>query len=397
MPRVLAVFVIAQIIGWGTTIYLPAVLVDRLTEDVRIPPELVFSAVSIMLLTSAALAPAVGRAFDRHGTRRFLPWGSVMLGVGLTQVAAAEGYLRYAFGWALMGAGMALCLSMAMSTTYTALYGVQARRYITLSTFFTGVTATIFMPLTEYLATRYGWRTMLYGYAALNIGIAAPLYIWGIPWRRTLARLAADDAELSRHAPPLVPPHLARNALVLLAIAFALNNMVAWGTHQQMVELFKDGGFSAAMAVFIVGLKGPAQVAGRLGDLAFGQRLTPMAVTRAALAMMLAALLLLLVAPFSLATALVFVLLWGISDGVMTIMRSALALQLFGRDGYGTMMGRLLTPLQLASALAPILFASLMARAGGTAMLAFAASASLISLVALLGLVRLITTAPASR
>jgi predicted MFS family arabinose efflux permease len=127
----------------------------------------------------------------------------------------------------------------------------------------------------------------------------------------------------------------------------------------------------------------------------FGHRLTPLTVTRGALALMLAALLLLLFLPFGLATALLFVLLWGVSDGVMTIMRSALALQLFGRTGYGTIMGRLMTPMQLASALAPILFASLMARAGGTAMLAFAAAASFVSFAAIMALGRLIASAPA--
>ena len=63
-------------------------------------------------------------------------------------------------------------------------------------------------------------------------------------------------------------------------------------------------------------------------------------------------------------TALAFTLLFGVSNGLVTIMRGAVPLALFGPKGYGEVLGILATPYLLLAALAPAAFAMVVERYG---------------------------------
>ena len=54
------------------------------------------------------------------------------------------------------------------------------------------------------------------------------------------------------------------------------------------------------------------------------------------------------------AAALAFAVLYGWSNGVMTIVRGTVPAQLFGRRNYGTLLGRLALPAFFAKAIAPV-------------------------------------------
>ena len=59
-----------------------------------------------------------------------------------------------------------------------------------------------------------------------------------------------------------------------------------------------------------------------------------------------------------------FTLLMGASQGVITIVRGALPLALFGAAGYGTVLGILATPILIVNAASPTLFAMIVDRWG---------------------------------
>ena len=80
-----------------------------------------------------------------------------------------------------------------------------------------------------------------------------------------------------------------------------------------------------------------------------------------------------------LALALLFTLLMGASQGVISIVRGAVPLALFGPTGYGAVLGVLATPIVLVNAAAPTLFSLIVDRWGWnvaeTALLACASAA----------------------
>jgi MFS family permease len=78
-----------------------------------------------------------------------------------------------------------------------------------------------------------------------------------------------------------------------------------------------------------------------------------------------------------------FTLLMGASQGVVTIVRGAVPLALFGPQGYGAVLGLLATPILIVNAASPTLFALIVDHWGwpvGQVVLAVAAAASWIAI-----------------
>jgi len=82
-------------------------------------------------------------------------------------------------------------------------------------------------------------------------------------------------------------------------------------------------------------------------------------------------------------TALAFTLLFGVANGLMTIVRGAVPLALFGPKGYGAVLGILATPYLLLAALSPAAFAFVVERWGYEAGEAIMLGAGLVSFLAM--------------
>ncbi|MFC7690641.1 hypothetical protein ACFQY5_14730 [Paeniroseomonas aquatica] len=81
-----------------------------------------------------------------------------------------------------------------------------------------------------------------------------------------------------------------------------------------------------------------------------------------------------------------FVLLYGASNGILTISRGAVPLALFGPRGYPVLMGRLALPILLAQAAAPAVTAPLVAGLPAVAVLGLAGLLAAAALACLLPL-----------
>ena len=123
----------------------------------------------------------------------------------------------------------------------------------------------------------------------------------------------------------------------VLAYVFAATWFVSTSMATHLPQLLQAAGATLAVAVGAGALVGPAQVAGRLLEFGLLRRVHPLLSARlAALAHPLGAATLLVVgAP----AALVFALLHGAGNGIMTIAKGTLPLALFGHQGYGARQG----------------------------------------------------------
>ena len=100
---------------------------------------------------------------------------------------------------------------------------------------------------------------------------------------------------------------------------------------------------------------GPMQVAGRIMEFTFSHRMRQLAVGTLAFVLMALAV---VVLPFVHGTwimALAFALLYGWSNGVMTIVRGTVPAELFGQRDYGALLGRLARPQFMLKAVAPVI------------------------------------------
>ena len=164
-----------------------------------------------------------------------------------------------------------------------------------------------------------------------------------------------------------------------MAAAFAAYAFVPSGLSAHLLAIFGRSGIDAATVVAIGALFGPAQVAARIGELVFARNVHPLMVARFAVAMLLAAFALLALFGFSVPVAAVFMVMFGMANGLITIARGAVPLALFGAAGYGALMGRIAGPFLTMQAIAPLVLAFIAERTSDPVVLAAVAGLALIA------------------
>jgi predicted MFS family arabinose efflux permease len=359
-PRVvISALGMTQILAWGSSYYLPAVLAKPIAADTGWPLSLVAAGLSLGLLASGLASPRVGRAIDRFGGRPVLALSSALIAGGQILLALAYSPIVYFAAWLVMGVGMGAGLYDAAFSTLGRLYGDSARRAITSLTLWGGFASTVCWPLSAYLVETLGWRGACLVYAALQIGVSLPLHLTLIPW----VRPAVADHGAMR--PSGSVDHRRRSTLLLLGAVLVLTAVITSVISVHLLNILQGRGMDLAAAVALGVLIGPAQVASRVIEMTVGVRFHPIWTMIAAISLMGAGLLLLWLAVPFVAGVLV---LYGLGNGIYSIARGTLPLALFGKDGYATLMGRLARPAQIASALSPSLGAFLL-DAGGTALI----------------------------
>jgi MFS family permease len=374
---------ITQMTAWGTTYYLPSVFSEAFQRDLGLSATLVFSGVAIMLITSALLAWPVGRLMERSGAGRFMPAGSLVLSLGLLTLSAAGGFWGYALAWLLFGIGMSLAMSNAMLSALAQIAGGEARRSMVLVMLFGALAATVFWPLSLWLEQQIGWRAACLAYAGLHALLCAPLHAVVLVKATAAGRRRDLDAD---EQPALIPPDKRRQAAVLVVIAVSGNGFVSWGLDLHLIAILKEFGLSAGLAVALAAWKGPANMASRLLDILLAGRITPMTSALAGGLLMPLGLLLPILWTGGVPAGALFISVFGLGTGLMTIARAMLPLTLLGAQGYAVTMGRFTLPTQIIYALSPMTYGFFLDRLGLAGTLWIALAASLVSCAALIRL-----------
>jgi hypothetical protein len=364
LPLLVSGLGIAQIVSWGSLYYPISVLGESMQRDIGVSSTVLFAAFTLSLLISGLAAPTVGRLMEVHGARTVLCAGS-LLGMGaLLLLARASGPASLFMGALVAGLAMAACLYDAAFMALNQLAGDAYRRSVTGLTLFGGFASTVSWPLSQFLLGAVGWRETLLIYACLQLLLCLPLHALLLPAR-------AQKVMVAPGADP--PPMMLPNTL-WLATAFALASFVLSVLSVHLINLFRLAGLEAGSAVFIATLVGPMQVLGRLLELGAGGRLRAVHVGSVAFASMVMALAGLFLLHGASPLAFVVAGLYGISNGLMTIVRGVVPAELYGRRNYGVLLGRLARPAFVARALAPFAFPLALAGFGtGGAVLALGA------------------------
>jgi hypothetical protein len=377
---------ITQIIGWGTTFSSLTMFGSTIGVDLKLSREVVFGGITMMLLVSALLAPRVGRMVDAKGARPIMIAGSAMAGLAMAALAFAQGVATYLLAWVLVGIAMPMMLSNTALVGLVQIVGSDARRAITGLMLLSGLTGTLFLPLNALLLQSIGWRNAYLCFALLHLLICVPVHAMVLR-RRDLDPMGTPRGG-SGTIEGMLPPDKRRAAFIMLTIWSCTEGLITWGLYMQIIDVFKGLGLSAAAAIGVWAMVGPSQASARFGELLFGGRYSIL--TTAVLSAVLTTGSFLIILPFSTSVIVAgaFSICLGLGHGFFAIARNTLPLMLFGAREYGTYMGRLMLPQNIANAAAPIVFAVAIARFDSSTALWLAGAAAFSGLVAVVLLVR---------
>jgi MFS family permease len=375
LNRALLVLSVTQIIAWGTMFYAIALWGPRIARETGWSDLVIYGGYSLALVGTGLWSPFFGRLLDRYGGRFTMTIGSLIGAAGLALLASARHEIVYAAAWAIIGCAMAASLYDPAFATLSRISGdapARTRRAISFLTLPGGFASTVFWPLTLFLLQSYDWRETAWMYAAFLLFICAPLHRFGLPGPLEHEPPPAPEkhaSETLQEKPPLTEKGARRTAFILFALVIAAHGFPTSALSVHVVSLLALLGLTEGQAVAAAALVGPAQVGARIMELLFGRRLSAIGLGLVATALLPVAFLILLSVTVSPGAALIYGVVYGASNGLVTIARGIVALSLFGREGYGRTLGLLAAPALAIKAAAPPVFALGLASLGPQAML----------------------------
>ncbi len=347
---------LAQLISWGSIFYTFALLMEPVERELGLSRAQSSLAFSLALLAEGLLAYPVGRWIDRGHERRVMTGGSLLAGVCLALHASVTGALGFYAVWIGLGAAMSAVLYSPAFSVVTRRFPNDFRRAIITMTFLGGLASTVFIPLTAWLISHWGWRHALLGLAALHWLVCAPLH--ALMLRNAPGPVPNSTGSQQTQVASGVAPYLRSTPFLLIAVFVILMMAITVALPAHMVSLLRENGLSETWVIAVPASIGVIQVLGRLllfffehhFDVHMANRLIPCLIPLGLVAL-LAAPLAIDLQPWA---VLLFVLLYGMGNGMLTIVRGTAMAQYVNRDHVATLNGALGLPLALARFGAPL-------------------------------------------
>lgn len=357
----LAGLAVGQVLCWAALFYGFSSFVGPMQQALGWSQAALMGAFTLGLAVAGLASYAVGAAIDRGRGRAVLTGGAVLGGIGFLLWSQVASLAAFYAAWALLGAAMAMTLYDPAFAVLTKRYPERFRDGITALTLVGGFASTLSFPVVVWLIDRLEWRAALQAIGLVLLVGVAPLHAWVLrgpaePAGSARPHDAAADATLHealRHA-----------AFWLVTATFTFYAFLSAALWAHLMPAFAAKGLTQADAVAVVVWFGPAQVLGRFVFLGAGHRITTRALGLVVLAGVPLALAIFALADQRAALT-AFAVLFGLSNGLVTIVRGSLVPEYWGRAHVGRISGAINVIALLARAAAPVASAALLGAIGG--------------------------------
>ena len=350
-PSLIGWLSLAQLISWGSVFYTFALLLEPVEHELQLSRADSSLAFSLALLAEGLLAWPVGRLIDRGFERAVMTTGSLVLGACLLLHSAVDSRTGFYLVWLGLGVGLAGTLYPPAFAVLIRRYPHNFRRAIIVMTFLGGLASTVFLPLSAWLIGSLGWRQALWPLAALHLLVCAPIHallLRGAP-QPAGPHAAAPHARLRRHL--LGAPYLLVGVFIVLLMA------VTAALPPHMVSLLRSYGLPETWVIAVPAAVGVLQVGGRALLFFFEHHLNLHQINRLIPCLLPLGLLALLLAPLAgalqVGVVLLFVLLYGMGNGMFTIVKGTAVAEYVNREQAASLNGALGLPMALGRAAAP--------------------------------------------
>ena len=356
---------LGQLITWGSVFYTFALLALPIEQALGLTRAESSFAFSLALLCEGLMAFFVGRWIDAGHERRVMTGGSVVVGLGLLAHSQIHSLTGLYLVWAWLGLGLSATLYTPAFAVVTRRFPNDFRRGIIMLTFLGGLASTVFIPLSSWLIDALGWRQALVVLGVLQLSVCAPLHAGLLRGARRSHH--ASDANAPA-APVSVRVFLKQSPFWLLSLFMILMMMVTSALPVHLVNLLRESGLPPAWVLAIPASIGVIQVVGRWLLFLFERHLDVHAANRWIPVLIPLGLSALVLGGVTAVPALWFVLLFGLGNGLNTIVKGTAFAQYVSRDHVGQLNGLLGVPIALARAAAPWALGLMWSPQGGYAL-----------------------------
>jgi MFS family permease len=346
----------------GTPYIMLGTLMTAIAEDTGWTRLQISSGTGIMSAIIVLLAPIMGMAIDRFGSRRIGLPGLAMFCLALASLAlAGPSQQAWWAGWSFV----AIAALFIKSTVWTAAIVTRFSdsRGLAIAVALTGSgVATFSLPLIlTLLQQSFGWRGAVVGLAALYALLSLPLawrYFYDAADQRRREKL--DTAPIGRSTlPGLSPREIFRSRKFFqIGLSGLLAGIGVTALTVHFIPLLKDSGFAPLTAATIASGIGLATIFGRLTTGLLLDRFKASTIGFVTFSLPVLACMLLLLAP-SIPMAFVVAVLIGFAAGAEFDVLAYLAARQFGVRHYGLVFGTVVGLLSFGAGLGPMLGAHL--------------------------------------
>ncbi|HEX4502034.1 MAG TPA: MFS transporter [Scandinavium sp.] len=347
--RVTACAGLSQLINWGISFYMPGTFSSAVAAQTGWSSTFIYGGLTLAMLMMAAVSPFVARFLSLFGGQQVLIIGTLFITAGCITLALPASKITWLVAWSIIGIGMRLSLYDTLFSVLVGLYGPASGRVISKVALFGGMASVVFWPLGTWLLTHLSWHAVVLIYACTGLMNAGLLLV--VPNQKSLMRKKIQHAAKTP-ANPL--------PATLYALFIALMTFVSNGTSTHMPELIASCGLPVTVGM----LWGIGQTGSRLLDVLSGSRLTPVQLAIITSALIPLCFLLALTGTHFACAIAGFILGYGAVNGLMTVVKATLPLQLFSLEHYAERTGILLIPAQLLAAISPFFWAWLNSHVG---------------------------------
>jgi MFS family permease len=371
---------VTQIIGYGTLYYSFSILAPAMARDFGLSSEGIFGILSVALLVGGLTAPSLGVWIDRIGAGRVMTIGSGVAALALIACALSAGKTLFSLTLVVVEVSANLVQYGAAFALIVQIRPDVAQRSITYLTLIAGFASTIFWPVTSVMHAHLSWQQVYLVFAALNLLVAMPIHYWlsmgtrrNGPTKQTVSLRDVTVGTLSGQS--------RRTGFVLMVVGFSIQSLLSSAILVHMVPILSGLGLGTSAAI-IGSLFGPPQVASRFTNMLVGGNLPPLKLAMIASVLMPSAIVVLALSSSWATGAVAFAVVFGLGNGIFSIVTGTLPLQLFGSKGYGQTQGRVMAARLILSATAPFALAYVMGYAGVQLSLAVTAAVGFVAVAA---------------
>jgi MFS family permease len=360
---IVAVLALTETVSWGVLYYAFAVFLAPMQHALGWSKTELTGAFSLALATSALAAFPVGRWLDRHSPRPPMTLGSLAGALLVLAWSQVDDLFLFYLVWIGIGLAMACVLYEAAFTVVTKWFRERRREALTAVTLVGGWASFVFSPLSNWLIDAQGWRYALITLALILAAATIPLHAFFL--RPAPKHDEQETPALARgdRPAPLAEPQVAAEAAVgssafwYLIAAFVLSSFAISAIAVHLIPYLLEAGRSASFAAFAAGLMGLMQVPGRI-VFAGAAAILPRRYEASTVFLLQGAGLAVLAATTAAPGVIAAVCLFGMGNGMATLVRATAIADAYGAAFYGSIAGIAAACALGARAIAPVVAAA---------------------------------------